>query len=106
MRHQHVRAHPDIVAGLDARLAGSTREQFFSQSHNLNTIAELRREFNCAIETQRALDPRFDLYQIWKLNIRLDFCSNISRLNQKICLPRSTALFLFCLKSFPLDKPC
>jgi len=48
VRHQYVGADPDIVAGLDVRLAGSPREQFFSQSHSLKTITEFRREFNCA----------------------------------------------------------
>ena len=35
VRHEHVGVHPDVVAGLHARLAGGARENFFRQSHRL-----------------------------------------------------------------------
>ena len=35
VRHEHVRVHPDVVAGLHARLAGRPGEDFFRQSHRL-----------------------------------------------------------------------
>ncbi len=33
VRHEHVRVHPDIVAGLHGGFAGRAREDFFSQRH-------------------------------------------------------------------------
>jgi hypothetical protein len=33
MRHQDIGLHPDIITGLDPRLAGSAGQYFLSQSH-------------------------------------------------------------------------
>jgi len=46
MRHEHIGIHPDVVAGLHARLAGGAGENFLRQSHRLNRIADEQRNFN------------------------------------------------------------
>ncbi len=46
VRHEHVGVHPDVVTGLHARLSGGAGENFFRQSHRLNTIADARGKFN------------------------------------------------------------
>src|SRR6267378_1772127 len=57
MRHQHVRFYPNVVSGLNARLAGGARQYFFSQGHIIQSaravaivqkskIAEWQWDFN------------------------------------------------------------
>jgi hypothetical protein len=48
VRHEHVGFHPNIIAGLRAGLAGGAREEFFSQRHSREKLADARADFNNA----------------------------------------------------------
>jgi len=66
VRHEHVRVHPDIVAGLHLGFAGGTGEEFFSQRHRTPKIPDAQGKFNCAKQLERLVKPRLLLSSLPK----------------------------------------